>query len=50
MLTSGVRIGTAAITARGYGKITCIQIANRIDELITDYCENNNLTTNKVKT
>ena len=50
MLTSGVRIGTAAITARHYDKTACIQIANKIDELITDYCENNSLTINKVKT
>lgn len=49
MLTSGVRIGTAAITAKGYGKASCSLIANRIDELITDYCESNNLTINKVK-
>lgn len=49
MLTSGVRIGTAAITAKGYGKVSCSLIANRIDELITDYCESNNLTINKVK-
>lgn len=50
MLTSGVRIGTAAITARYYDKAACIQIADKIDELITDYCENNSLTINKVKT
>lgn len=50
MLTSGVRIGTAAITARCYGKVTCNSIADKIDELITDYCESNNLTINKVKT
>lgn len=50
MLTSGVRIGTAAITARHYDKTACSLIADRIDELITNYCENNNLTINKVKT
>lgn len=50
MLTSGVRIGTAAITAKGYDKAACIQIADKIDEFITDYCENNSLTINKVKT
>lgn len=50
MLTSGVRIGTAAITARYYDKAACIQIVDKIDELITDYCENNSLTINKVKT
>lgn len=49
MLTSGVRIGTAAITAKCYDKVSCSLIANRIDELITDYCESNNLTINKVK-
>lgn len=50
MLTSGVRIGTAAITARHYDKTACSLIVDRIDELITDYCESNNLTINKVKT
>lgn len=50
MLTSGVRIGTAAITARHYDETACSLIADRIDELITNYCENSNLIINKVKT
>ncbi len=38
METSGVRIGCAAMTTRGYGEEDFRSVARRIDRLIRDYC------------
>ena len=35
MQTSGVRIGTAAMTTKGFGRDDLIAAAHRIDEIIT---------------
>ena len=36
--TSGVRIGCAAMTTKGYGEEDFRAVARRIDQLIRDYC------------
>lgn len=48
MITSGIRIGTAAITTRGLDEKDCHQIVNWIDQVITNV--ENDTTINKVKT
>lgn len=47
MITSGIRIGTAAITTRGLDEKDCHQIVNWIDQVITNV--ENDTTINKVK-
>lgn len=36
MVTSGIRIGTAAITTRGFGTTEAIQVVQWIDDILTD--------------
>lgn len=35
-VTSGIRVGTAAVTTRGFKENDCIQVVNWIDRIITD--------------
>ncbi len=37
MITSGMRIGTAAITSRGFNEADCIEVVNWIDQVITNH-------------
>jgi glycine hydroxymethyltransferase len=37
MVTSGIRIGTAAVTTRGFTEEDCRQTVAWIDEVITNY-------------
>ncbi len=36
-VTSGIRIGTAAITTRGFKEKDCVQVVNWIDEVLNNY-------------
>ncbi|MBP7184588.1 MAG: serine hydroxymethyltransferase [Saprospiraceae bacterium] len=38
-ITSGIRIGTAAITSRGFGESDCIQVVEWIDDVIKNYTD-----------
>ena len=41
-VTSGIRIGTAAITTRGFNEADCVKVVEWIDRLLSDF-ENENL-------
>ena len=36
MITSGIRVGTPAITTRGFNEADCVKVVNWIDEIIQD--------------
>jgi glycine hydroxymethyltransferase len=36
MITSGIRIGTAAITTRGFGEAEALQVVEWVDEVLSD--------------
>jgi glycine hydroxymethyltransferase len=36
MITSGIRIGTAAITTRGFGEYECLQVVEWIDRALSN--------------
>lgn len=42
MVTSGLRIGTAAITSRGFDEAACLKVVNWMDTVLSD-CENGEL-------
>ena len=37
MVTSGIRVGTAAITTRGFKEADCLKVIDWIDAILTDY-------------
>jgi glycine hydroxymethyltransferase len=37
MITSGIRVGTAAITTRGFKEADCLKVIDWIDAILSDY-------------
>ena len=45
LVTSGIRIGTAAVTTRGFKEDACLQTVEWIDEILTDHSNDSNINT-----
>lgn len=43
LVTSGIRIGTAAVTTRGFNEEACLQTVEWIDEILTDHNNETNI-------
>lgn len=49
LVTSGIRIGTAAVTTRGFKEDACLQTVEWIDEILTDHNNDANISSIKEK-
>lgn len=49
LVTSGIRIGTAAVTTRGFNEDACLQTVEWIDEILTDHNNDANISSIKEK-
>lgn len=49
LVTSGIRIGTAAVTTRGFKEDACLQTVEWIDEILTDHNNDANISSIKKK-